>query len=99
MKKFWIISLILFLIVTATLIKNTTKNLEDQIFTKRENIRISKKELSDLLLEYNFLSSAEKLMQYQTKFFEEELIQKKLEDFQVIENNIEIKKILKINEK
>ena len=93
MKKFWAISLILFLIVTTTLIKNTTKNLEDQIFTKRENIRILKKELSDLLLEYNYLSSAEKLMQYQTKFFEEELIQKKLEDFQVIENNIEIKKI------
>ena len=98
MKKFWAISLILFLIVTTTLIKNTTKNLEDQIFTKRENIRILKKELSDLLLEYNYLSSAEKLMQYQTKFFEEELIQKKLEDFQVIENNIEIKKISKIDE-
>ena len=98
MKKFWVISLILFLIVTATLIKNSTKNLEDQIFTKKENIRILKKELSDLLLEYNYLSSAEKLMQYQTKFFEEELIQKKLEDFQVIENNIEIKKISKIDE-
>ena len=98
MKKFWAISLILFLIVTTTLIKNTTKNLEDQIFTKRENIRILKKELSDLLLEYNYLSSAEKLMQYQTKFFEEELIQKKLEDFQIIENNIEIKKITKIDE-
>ena len=98
MKKFWAISLILFLIVTTTLIKNTTKNLEDQIFTKKENIRILKKELSDLLLEYNYLSSAEKLMQYQTKFFEEELIQKKLEDFQVIENNIEIKKITKIDE-
>ena len=99
MKKFWVICLILFLIVTTTLVKNSTKNIEDQIFTKRENIRISKKELSDLILEYNYLSSAEKLMQYQTKFFEEELIQKKLEDFQVIENNIEIKKILKINEK
>ena len=98
MKKFWVISLILFLIVTTTLVKNSTKNIEDQIFTKRENIRISKKELSDLILEYNYLSSAEKLMQYQTKFFEEELIQKKLEDFQVIENNIEIKKIFKIDE-
>ena len=98
MKKFWVISLILFLIVTTTLVKNSTKNIEDKIFTKRENIRISKKELSDLVLEYNYLSSAEKLMQYQTKFFEEELIQKKLEDFQVIENNIEIKKILKIDE-
>ena len=94
MKKFWIVFLILFLIVTTTLIKNSTKNLEDQIFTKRENIRISKKELSDLILEYNYLSSAEKLMQYQTKFFEEELNQKKLEDFQVIKNNIEIKTIL-----
>lgn len=92
------IFLILFLIVTTTLVKNSTKNIEDQIFTKRENIRISKKELSDLILEYNYLSSAEKLMQYQTKFFEEELIQKKLEDFQVIENNIEIKKITKIDE-
>ena len=98
MKKFLVISLILFLIVTTTLVKNSTKNIEDQIFTKRENIRISKKELSDLILEYNYLSSAEKLMQYQTKFFEEELIQKKLEDFQVIENNIEIKKILKMDE-
>ena len=98
MKKFWVISLILFLIVTTTLVKNSTKNIEDQIFTKRENIRISKKELSDLILEYNYLSSAEKLMQYQTKFFEEDLMQKKLEDFQVIENNIEIKKILKIDE-
>ena len=98
MKKFWMISLILFLIVTTTLVKNSTKNIEDQIFTKQENIRISKKELSDLILEYNYLSSAEKLMQYQTKFFEEDLIQKKLEDFQVIENNIEIKKILKIDE-
>ena len=98
MKKFWAISLILFLIVTTTLVKNSTKNIEDQIFTKRENIRISKKELSDLILEYNYLSSAEKLMQYQTKFFEEDLIQKKLEDFQVIESNIEIKKILKIDE-
>ena len=95
MKKFWIVFLILFLIVATTLIKNSTKNLEDQIFTKTENIRISKKELSDLILEYNYLSSAEKLMQYQSKFFEEELIQKKLEDFQVIENNIEIKKFLK----
>ena len=98
MKKFWVISLILFLIVTTTLVKNSTKNIEDQIFTKRENIRISKKELSDLILEYNYLSSAEKLMHYQTKFFEEELIKKKLEDFKVIENNIEIKKILKIDE-
>ena len=98
MKKFWVISLILFLIVTTTLVKNSTKNIEDQIFTKRENIRISKKELSDLILEYNYLSSAEKLMQYQTKFFEEELIQKKLEDFKVIENNIEIKNILNIDE-
>ena len=98
MNKTLLVFLTLCLVVFTTLIKNSSKNLEDKIFTKQENIRILKKELSDLLLEYNYLSSAEKLMQYQTKFFEEELIQKKLEDFQVIENNIEIKKILKIDE-
>ena len=86
MKKFWVISLILFLIVTTTLVKNSTKNLEDQIFTKTENIRISKKELSDLILEYNYLSSAEKLMQYQTKFFENNLIQLKISNIKNLED-------------
>ena len=98
MNKTLLVFSILCLVVFTTLIKNSSKNLEDEIFTKQENIRILKKEVSDLLLEYNYLSSAEQLLKYQSRFFEEELIQKDLNEFEIIKNikdEIEIKKILK----
>ena len=98
MNKTLLVFLILCLVVFTTLIKNSSKNLEDEIFTKQENIRILKKEVSDLLLEYNYLSSAEQLLKYQSRFFEEELVQKNLNEFEIIkyiEGEIKIKKILK----
>ena len=98
MNKTLLVFLTLCLVVFTTLIKNSSKNLEDKIFTKQENIRILKKEVSDLLLEYNYLSSAEQLLKYQSRYFEEELVQKKLNQFEIIKNinnEIEIKKILK----
>ena len=98
MNKTLLVFLIVCLVVFTTLIKNSSKNLEDEIFTKKENIRILKKEVSDLLLEYNYLSSAEQLLKYQSRYFEEELVQKKLNQFEIIKNinnKIEIKKIIK----
>ena len=98
MNKTLLVFLTLCLVVFTTLIKNSSKNLEDEIFTKQENIRILKKEVSDLLLEYNCLSSAEKLLKHQSRFFEEELVQKNLNEFEIIKHikdEIEIKKILK----
>ena len=98
MNKTLLVFLILCLVVFTTLIKNSSKNLEDEIFTKQENIRVLKKEVSDLLLEYNYLSSAEQLLKYQSRYFEEELVQKKLNEFEIInkiKNEIEIKKISK----
>ena len=98
MNKTLLVFLTLCLVVLTTLIKNSSKNLEDEIFTKQENIRILKKEVSDLLLEYNYLSSAEQLLKYQSRYFEEELVQKNLNEFEIIKNinnEIEIKKILK----
>ena len=98
MNKTLLVFLTLGLVVFTTLIKNSSKNLEDEIFTKEENIRVLKKEVSDLLLEYNYLSSAEQLLKYQSKYFEEELVQKNLNEFEIIKNiknEIEIKKILK----
>ena len=98
MNKTLLVFLIVCLVVFTTLIKNSSKNLEEKIFTRKENIRILKKEVSDLLLEYNYLSSAEQLLKYQSRYFEEELVQKKLNEFEIIKNikdEIEIKKILK----
>ena len=39
-----------------------------------ENIRPLKSELGDVLLEYNYLSSPDKLIQYQNQYFEKNLV-------------------------
>ena len=73
MKKV-IFATIFILILATSLVKNSTKELEDKIFMVNENIRPLKSELGDVLLEYNYLSSPNKLRQYQTKYFEKDLI-------------------------
>ena len=73
MKK--IVFVIIFILILFTsLVKNSTKELEDKIFIVNENIRPLKSELGDVLLEYNYLSSPDKLTQYQTQYFEKNLI-------------------------
>ena len=73
MKK--VVFVIIFVLILATsLVKNSTKEIEDKIFMVNENIRPLKVELGDLLLEYNYLSSPDKLTQYQTQYFEKDLI-------------------------
>tara|TARA_B100000795_G_scaffold793_1_gene531 strand:- start:333 stop:641 length:309 start_codon:yes stop_codon:yes gene_type:complete len=72
--KIIIFAIIIILILGTSLIKNSTKELEDKIFMVNENIRPLKSELGDLLLEYNYLSSPDKLTQYQTQYFEKALI-------------------------
>ena len=73
MKK--ITFLIIFILILATsIVKNSTKEIEDEIFVVNENIRPLKTELSNVLLEYNFLSSPERLVQYQSQYFEKDLI-------------------------
>ena len=69
MKKV-VFTIIFILILTTSLIKNSTKEIEDKIFVVNENIRSLKSELGDVLLEYNYLSSPNKLSQYHTQYFE-----------------------------
>ena len=73
MKK--VVFVAVFILILATsLVKNSTKEIEDKIFTVNENIRSLKSELGDVLLEYNYLSAPDKLTQYQSQFFEKDLI-------------------------
>ena len=73
MKK--IVFVAIFVLILATsLVKNSTKEIEDKTFTINENIRSLKSELGDVLLEYNYLSSPKKLTQYQTQYFQKDLI-------------------------
>ena len=87
MKKFFGVFLILLLILFTALIKNSTKRIDDEIFIVRENIRFLKKEIDDLKLEYNYLSSGEKLMDLEARFFDERLNVKKKNEIKLLQNN------------
>ena len=56
MKKFSVFSLIFSLIFLTALIKNSTKRIDEEIFTKKENILELKKELGSIELEFEYLS-------------------------------------------
>ena len=83
MKKFLLAVMIFFLVLSTAVIKNTSKKIEDEIFAVKENIRILKSEFENVSLEYDYLSSAEKLLELQSLYFEDELIQKNIEDIKI----------------
>ncbi len=93
MKKFALIAIIFFLVLSTAIIKNTTKQIEDEIFTLKENIRVLNSDFENVSLEYDYLSSAEKLLEYQSLYFEDELIQKHISDIKIYNTLDKIKKI------
>ncbi len=104
MKKLTIIVFIFSLIFSTALIKNSTKKIEDEIFAVNESLKNYENELSDTRLEFEYLSSTEKLLQYQTQFFEKDLNQKNINKIKIITkelNNLSIhnSNIFKTNEK
>ena len=83
MKKFALAAVIFFFVLSTAIIKNTTKQIEDEIFTVKENIRVLRSEFENVSLEYDYLSSAEKLLEYQSQYFENDLIQKNIKDIKI----------------
>ena len=96
MNKFFVISLILFLILLTAFIKNSTKKIEDDILIKKENLQDLKKELSDSKLEFHYLSSAQKLLEYQSLYFEQDLIQKDINQIKILEKTTQGIKLKKL---
>ncbi len=95
MKKFFVISLIVFLILCTAIIKNSTKRIDDQTFSVKENIRGLKKDFENIKLEHDYLSSAEKLLEFQIMYFDDELIQKDIQNIHIIYENMNSLKIKK----
>ena len=93
MKKFVLAIVIFFLVLSTAIIKNTTKQIEDEIFTAKENIRVLNSELENVSLEHDYLSSAERLLEYQSQYFEDELIQKNINDIRVYNTSNDVNKI------
>ena len=79
LKRILITIPIIFLIVSTTLTKNSTKKLDKSIFETREDIRALNDIYELVLLDYNYLTSPNKLMEYSQAYFEKELKKKKLQ--------------------
>ena len=101
MKKFSVIFLIVFLILSTALVKNSTKRTDDEIFTIKENIRALKKDFENIKLEYEFLSSTEKLLEFQNLYFDDELIKKDINEIKIIDQSTkkpQINNLIFVNE-
>jgi len=101
MSKFFVILLIVSLILSTALIKNSTKRVDDDIFILKENIRGLKKDFEDVVLENNYLSSSEKLLEFQNLYFDKELVKKDIQEIKKINKNfdkIEISQFNFVNE-
>ena len=83
MKKVSLILIIFSLILSTAIIKNSAKKTEDKIFTVRENLRVLNSEFEKIKLEHDYLSSAEKLIEYQSLYFEDELVPKNIENIKI----------------
>ena len=86
MKRIFLSILIIFLIFLTSIIKNSTKNIDSKIFSLKEEIRLLNEKYELVLLDHNFLSSPKKLNEYQKKYFENDLIPKKIQN--ILELNI-----------
>ena len=95
MKKIGLVSIIFLLILSTATIKNTAKKTEDELFIVRENLRVLKSEYENILLEHDYLSSAEKLLEFQSLYFDDQLIQKNIKNIKIYKNQ-EIVEDLKI---
>ena len=85
MTKLFIFSLVFFLIISTSFIKNSTKDLDDQIYSIKENILFLENRFNDAKLEFDYLSSSEKLLEYQKLYFENLLIKKSLKELKTLE--------------
>ena len=101
MKKIVLIFSIIMLILATTLTKNSTKKIDQEIFYLKEDIRFLTDQYELVLLDNNYLSSPKKLLEYQQKFFENELVPIDIQNMNQLEFNdkvIVIKKLVENKE-
>jgi len=92
-KKIGLVLIIFLLILSTAIIKNSAKKTEDNIFIVKENLRVLSSEFEKIKLEHDYLSSSEKLLEFQSQYFEDELIQKNIENIKVFKIQNKDKKI------
>ena len=69
MRKLILILSIFFLLIFTTIIKNSTKEIEKKIYNTKENLRVLKNKYEMVLTDFSYLTTPEKLMEYQSRYF------------------------------
>ena len=97
MKKLVLLLSIFFLLIFTTIVKNSTKEIEKKIYDTKEALRVLKNKYGMVLLDFNYLTSPKKLMEYQSKYFENELSEIdiiKLKKITLINNSLQIEEFI-----
>ena len=97
MKKLVLLLSIFFLLIFTTIVKNSTKEIEKKIYDSNENLRVLKNKYGMVLLDFNYLTSPKKLLEYQSKYFENELREIdiiKLKKITLIKNGLQIEEFI-----
>ena len=71
MKKYVILFGIIFLIITTSIVKSSTRQLEKNIFILEEEVKILEEKFDFLLLESNYLTTPERLIGLKEKIFKD----------------------------
>ena len=97
MSKFFVVLLVISLILSTALVKNSTKRIDDEIFVLKENVRSLKKDFENIVLENNYLSSSEKLLEFQNLYFDKALVKKDIQEIKKIKRNFDKIEITQFN--
>ena len=84
MIRFLAFLILLFLIISTSIVKNSTKKIEDKTYIIKENLLFLENRFKDSKLEFDYLSSSEKLLEYQLLYFENSLQKKSLKELNIL---------------
>ena len=71
MKKYIILFGIILLIITTSIVKSSTRQLEKKIFLLKEEVKILEEKYDFLLLENDYLTTPERLIGLKEKIFKD----------------------------
>ena len=87
MKKYIILFGIIFLIITTSIVKSSTRQLEKKIFIIEEEVKILEEKYNFLLLENNYLTTPERLIGLKEKIFKDKFFPINPKDVKKINTN------------
>ena len=87
MKKYIILFGIIFLIITTSIVKSSTRQLEKKIFIMEEEVKILEEKYDFLLLENDYLTTPERLIGLKEKIFKDKFFPLNPKDIKKINTN------------